>query len=46
MHSNRSDPQAQKRPLVTAPPQKLEKAIGKDGDTWASSENAMSPVGT
>ena len=31
MHNNPSDPQAQKRPLVTAPFQKLEKATGKDG---------------
>ena len=33
MHNNPSDPQAQKRPLVAAPPQKLQKAIGKDGGT-------------
>ena len=31
MHSNPSDPRAQKRPLVTAPSQMLEKATGKDG---------------
>lgn len=31
MHNNPSDPRAQKRPLVTAPFQKLEKAAGKDG---------------
>ena len=31
MHNNPSHPQAQKRPLVTAPFQKLEKATGKDG---------------
>ena len=31
MHNNPSDPRAQKRPLVTAPSQKLQKATGKDG---------------
>ena len=31
MHSYPSDPRAQKRPLVTAPFQMLEKATGKDG---------------
>ena len=31
MHSNPSDPRAQKRPPVTAPFQMLEKATGKDG---------------
>ena len=31
MHNNPSDPRAQKRPLVIAPFQKLEKAAGKDG---------------
>ena len=31
MHNNPSDPRAQKRPLVTAPFQKLEKAARKDG---------------
>ena len=31
MHSYPSDPRAQKRPLVTAPLQMLEKATGKDG---------------
>ena len=31
MHNNPSDPRAKKRPLVTAPFQKLEKATGKDG---------------
>ena len=31
MHNNPSDPRAQKRPLVTAPFQKLKKATGKNG---------------
>lgn len=31
MHNNPSNPRAQKRSLVTAPFQKLEKATGKDG---------------
>ena len=31
MYNNPSDPRVQKRPLVTAPFQTLEKATGKDG---------------
>ena len=45
MHNNLSDPRVQKRPLVTAPFQKLEKATGKDG-VLERHENAMSPFGT
>ena len=45
MHNNPSNPRAQKRSLVTAPFQKLEKATGKDG-VLECHQKMQSPVGT